>query len=88
MRHISSRIGLLGWIGLLMLGAGRGSAQDQAEAESRLVVATVGDEPIYAGDVKRLLEKATGGKEVNPAALPVLQAQVLSEIVDRRLVAA
>ncbi|NQU21835.1 MAG: peptidylprolyl isomerase [Candidatus Nealsonbacteria bacterium] len=64
------------------------AAQSESADEADVVVATIGDEPIYARDVERLLKKATGGKDVNPAALPVLQAQVLLEIVDRRLVAA
>ena len=52
------------------------------------VVATVGDEPIRAGEVNRLLTKATGGKPASAAAQPFLQAQALSEIVNRRLVLA
>jgi len=51
-------------------------------------VATVDGQPIYLSEVERLLGKVSHGQEVNPAALPVLQAQVLSEIVDRRLVLA
>lgn len=54
----------------------------------KTVVATVGSESIYAGDVERILRRVTQGKDVHRAFLPVLQAQVLSEIVDRRLVLA
>ena len=57
-------------------------------AEPEVVVATVDGQPIYFSEVQRLLGKVSRGQEVNPAALPVLQAQVLSEIVDRRLVLA
>ena len=78
------------------LGAGSMLGQSAAAGEPAVkppggldvVVATVGDAPISARDVERLLRKATGGKQVNPAALPVLKAQVLAEIVDRRLVLA
>ncbi len=52
------------------------------------VVATVGGEPITAAGVNRLLEKLAGGGPIDPAARTVLQAQVLAEIVDRRLVLA
>ena len=69
-------------------GVGRVSAGEQPPPESQLVVATVGGEAIFARDVKRLLEKAVERQNVNPAVLPVFQAQVLSEAVDRRLVLA
>jgi len=52
------------------------------------VVATVGGEPIRAHDVERLLKEATAGRAIDPAALPLVQAQVLDEIVMRRLVMA
>jgi len=71
-----------------MLGAGRASAQGPSAAESHVVVARVGGEAVFAGEVERLLGKVIGGKKVNQAILPVFQAQVLSEIVDRRLVLA
>lgn len=59
-----------------------------APAAEHAVVATVGGEPIDRGDVKRLLDRIVAGQEINPAVLPVLQAQVLAEIVDRQLVLA
>jgi len=52
------------------------------------VVATVGGEPILAGEVERLLAEVTGGRKTNPAVLPRMRAQVLAGIVDRRLVLA
>jgi parvulin-like peptidyl-prolyl isomerase len=52
------------------------------------VAATVGDDPIYVAEVNRLVKRIAQGREVNPAALPLLQAQALEEIVDRRLVLA
>lgn len=67
-------------------GPAAGAADDRAAGAA--VVATVGDEPIRQRDVERLLRKAAGQKRINPAALPVLQAQVLREIVNRRLVLA
>lgn len=79
---------MLGCISTAVLGAGRATAQDEPAPGRNVVAATVGGEPVYATDVKRLLGKVTGAQAVNPAALPVLQAQVLSEIIDRRLVLA
>jgi len=67
--------------------AGAG-ADDQAGPGSEAVAATVGGEPIDAGEVARLVRTAARGQKVSPAALPVLQAQVLAELVDRRLVLA
>lgn len=69
-------------------GAGTASAQEEPSGGGPVVVATVGKEPIYAAEVHRLLGKVTRGQKVNPQALPVLQAQTLAEIVDRRLVLA
>jgi parvulin-like peptidyl-prolyl isomerase len=64
------------------------SAPDPQAARSGVVAATVGEEPIDASEVARLLKAATRERKVSPAALPVLQAQALAEIVDRRLVLA
>ncbi len=63
-------------------------AQSRSTAEQNVVAATVDGEPIYLGDVDRLLAKVAGKQEINPAVLPMLQAGVLAEIVDRRLVLA
>ena len=52
------------------------------------VVATVGEEPIFAREVQRWREKVARGKRLSPDAVPLLQAQVLEEIVNRRLVLA
>jgi len=64
------------------------AAQGLSRLEPAAVVATVGDEPIEAGEVNRRLDAVTRGKKIAPDALPVVQAQVLSEIVDRRLILA
>ena len=52
------------------------------------IAATVGGEPIYAGEVAQVVKSAVHERKVSPAAMPVLQAQALAEIVDRRLVLA
>jgi parvulin-like peptidyl-prolyl isomerase len=52
------------------------------------VAATVGGDPIYRSEVDRLAAKVTLGKPVYPAALPTFRAQILAEIIDRRLVLA
>jgi parvulin-like peptidyl-prolyl isomerase len=64
------------------------SASDPQAARSGVIAATVGEEPIDASEVARLLKAATRDRKVSPAALPVLQAQALAEMVDRRLVLA
>jgi len=72
---------------VLALAAGRTWAQAPS-SDGQEVAAKVGDEPIYAGEVSRLLEKVTRRTKINPAALPALKAQTLAEVVDRRLVLA
>jgi parvulin-like peptidyl-prolyl isomerase len=60
----------------------------KADVSTQEIVATVDDEPIYAAEVNRLLNKVARGRDVNPAALPLLQSRALQEIIDRRLVLA
>jgi parvulin-like peptidyl-prolyl isomerase len=64
------------------------TAQPASPPGDETVVAMVGDEPIHAAEVQRLLARAIQGKKTDPTALPVLKAQVLDEIVSRRLVLA
>jgi len=66
------------------------SAEDRSgHAETPdAVVAVVGEEPIQAGEVARLIAKVTRGQPATPAALAILQAQTLEEVIDRRLVLA
>ena len=77
-----------GCLCLIVSGRSQAYAQERSSANHDVVAATVDGQPIYFSEVQRLLGKVSRGQEVNPAALPVLQAQVLSEIVDRRLVLA
>jgi len=76
------------WLCLLLalLCTSRLVAQDVAARPDDAVVATIGDDSIHAGEVNRLLAKATGGKPATDAAQPFLQAQVLEEIISRCLV--
>jgi len=61
----------------------RESAGDEA------VAALVDGRPVRVREVGRLVRQAAAGaEEVNPAALPLLQAQALDELVKRRLVLA
>lgn len=64
------------------------AAETGPPADKDPVVATVDGRPILKSEVDRLLAKVTGSKDVNPAALPLLRAALLGEIVDRRLVMA
>jgi peptidyl-prolyl cis-trans isomerase SurA len=75
----------LGCLCVAIFGTGSAHAQGRASAGQGAVVATVGDEPIHAGDAERMLRRVTQGKEVSAAVLPVLQAQALAEVVDRQL---
>ncbi len=57
-------------------------------ADPGAVVATVGRDPIRAGEVERLVAKATRGKKLDADSLRFLQAEALDEIIARRLVLA
>lgn len=72
----------------LFLPAAAFCAEGPPRPDPQAVVAIVGEEPVRAADVDRVLAKAVGTKEVAQAALPVLKAQALEEIVQRRLVLA
>ena len=65
-----------------------GMASGQKTAPGPIVVATVGGEPIEEDEVARLVKTAAGKQKVSPTASPVLQAQALAELIDRRLVLA
>ncbi len=88
MRRAISLIAAVGCTCWAILPARAGSAESETPAEQDVVVATVDGEPILASHVDRLLERTVQGREVHPAILPPIQAQALSEIVDRRLVLA
>ena len=79
---VLSTFACLGCIGLHCRFAARLGRRREA------VVATVGDEAIRAGEVERLMAKATQGKKPEPDSLRFLQAQLLEEIIARRLVLA
>jgi len=72
----------------MAFGVDRASAQDPAPDRQAAILARVDGEPIYLGEVNRLLETVARGRKVSTAVRPVLQARALAEIVDRRLVLA
>jgi peptidyl-prolyl cis-trans isomerase C len=83
------------WLALALLFAAMlfhisfaAEAPKAASTGEDVVVATVGEEPILAGEVSRRVAALTQGQSVNPAARPVLEAVALGDIVDRRLVLA
>jgi hypothetical protein len=55
---------------------------------SPAIAARVGDDPIDSAEVTRLVEAASRPRRPAKEAIPVLQAQVLAELVNRRLVLA
>jgi parvulin-like peptidyl-prolyl isomerase len=87
MERLALRIFTLGCICNLLLVASVTMAQ-KPSAAAQEVAATVDDEPIYVAEVTRLLNKVARGHEVNPAVSQLMKAQILNEIIDRRLVLA
>jgi len=87
-RAILLRVTVLAWVAQAMGGVACAVGPDKPAAGPDVLVATVGDDPIYARHVDRVLEQVAGSREVNPAVLPVVKAQVLDEIIDHRLVLA
>lgn len=83
---MTSRLKLL--LLLLLLAAPARASEAPAQLDPSAVVATVGGEPVHGADVNRLLSAALKDKKAETTALPVLQAQTLAGIVDRRLVLA
>ena len=89
LKHDLRRLTVALWcLCMTMPGAGGASRKSESPVEQNVVIATVGGEAIYAGDAQRLLGKVIAGQGEDPAAWPILQAQALSEIIDRRLVLA
>jgi len=92
MKRIHSLAVTVAWLGIATAVAGFARAQDEPSSEPNVVVATVvatvDGQPIYGRDVDRMLAKVIGTRQLNPAMRPLLRAQVLAEVVDRRLVLA
>jgi parvulin-like peptidyl-prolyl isomerase len=59
-----------------------------APATASAVAATVGDDPVEVAEAQQMLDAIFGGKMPSGDLLPMAQAQVLEEIVNRRLVIA
>ena len=57
-------------------------------ADAAAVVATVGDDAIHLGEVERLMAKVVQVKQPRSESRPYVQAQLLEEIIARRLVLA
>jgi parvulin-like peptidyl-prolyl isomerase len=60
-------------------------AEDSVPSE-RVVAARVDGEPIYVHEVQRRIERALGRREITPEARPVLEAETLEQLVNRRLI--
>ncbi len=87
MRRLDLRLFLFVCVCRILLDAGDISALTPSGATQE-IVAIVDNEPIYAAEVDRLFSKVTQGHDVNSAASPLLKAQLLEEIINRRLVLA
>ncbi len=80
---------------LAMVVPGRCLAADDPAPESPLidsnevspdeVAATVNGEPVTLGAVNEAMKGVLQGRSLNPATLPLLQAEVLSQLIDREL---
>ncbi len=77
------------WLASIVCAGDRAIAADQSPPPPALakteVVATVGSEPICAGELDRWMRTAVRGRKVGPESMAWIQAQTLEEIVDRRL---
>lgn len=62
-------------------------AEDSYAKRLGPIVATVGDEPIYGNEVNATLAATLRGRRIARDSLPRLRAEVLEQIVKRRLVA-
>ena len=82
--HLRLNLGKLLLAALACMAAARAVAAEDRQA----VVATVGGDPIRAGEVARRVAKATRGKKPDADALRFLQAESLEEIIAWRLVLA
>jgi parvulin-like peptidyl-prolyl isomerase len=51
-------------------------------------LATVADEPILMGEARQVLDRAVRGKKVSPEMMPYARAEVLEDLIARRLVLA
>ncbi|MGA2066748.1 MAG: peptidylprolyl isomerase [Thermoguttaceae bacterium] len=71
-----------------MLCLAAGPAPAVATPGDATVVATVADEPILLGEARQTLAEALRGKKLSPEILPYARAQVLEDLVARRLVLA
>jgi peptidyl-prolyl cis-trans isomerase C len=58
------------------------------EAKSRIVAATVDNQPIYTVEVERVLDRVLSGRDVEGSALAELQAKALEQLVSRRVILA
>ena len=57
-----------------------------ANALGQIVVASVRSEPIFEADVRRQLSESLGNLQVEPGVFTVLRAEMLSQLIDRRLI--
>lgn len=89
----AAEMGVMAVLAILMVpAAGFVSPTTSAAAPDREadveIAALVGEEAISVEEVRRMVESVAGGRKLAPALRPMAEAQVLEEIVARRLVMA
>ncbi len=71
------------------VGATSAKAQELAETDTNAnlaIAATVDGQPIYVNEVDREVAKVIRGREIEPAALKLLKAQALEQLIGQRLI--
>lgn len=87
------RLALATWIGCLAAvvflwtaGLGLGWQRSSSASKGPIVAARVNGHRIYRTEVVQELERATSGQKIDSRKLPLLQATMLQQLINRRLV--
>ncbi len=87
------KILVLGWwacvagvLGAAPVLADEAASIDAAPADERVVAARVDGRPVYAHEVQRRIARVLGSRKIAPDARPVLEAETLDQLIDRRLI--
>jgi len=86
MNHAVSWMFLFFVLAAVHVVAVAGESVSVGESATAVAVARVNGRPIYAAEVRREMARALGDCKIEPSAEPIVQAQTLSQLIDRRLV--